>query len=297
MADVRVAVLFPGALGDFCLLAPALAAMHTRGIVIDLSVRRSLAPIVSLLLPGIRLGPPMDGAAMASLFGGAMDPVLTQWLGGADRVHAWLARADDDVAARLSAHVATVAMHAVPREDDGERHAGTDYAVALGLTSAPLVLRVTSPTAEVALPWGQPETARLVVHPGAGSPAKVWSHDGFRRVADGWRAAGGDVAVLLGPAEEGDVVAWTATGYPLMADRSILDAAALIASAASYVGNDSGVSHLAGALDRRGVVLFGPTRAARWRPLGGRLDVVEFAERSVDAVACEVLGRIVTPVP
>src|SRR5207247_2017216 len=47
--------------------------------------------------------------------------------------------------------------------------------------------------------------------------------------------------------------------------------AALLGRAALYLGNDSGVSHLAGAVGAAGVVLFGPTEGRRWRPLAGRL--------------------------
>jgi heptosyltransferase-3 len=38
--------------------------------------------------------------------------------------------------------------------------------------------------------------------------------------------------------------------------------------ATAFVGNDSGVSHLASAAGACGVMLFGPTDPARWRPLG-----------------------------
>jgi heptosyltransferase III len=35
-----------------------------------------------------------------------------------------------------------------------------------------------------------------------------------------------------------------------------------------FVGNDSGISHLAAAAGAPGVVIFGPTNLERWRPLG-----------------------------
>ena len=38
--------------------------------------------------------------------------------------------------------------------------------------------------------------------------------------------------------------------------------------ASAFVGNDSGISHLAAAIGTPGVVLFGPTDPRRWRPLG-----------------------------
>jgi heptosyltransferase-3 len=35
-----------------------------------------------------------------------------------------------------------------------------------------------------------------------------------------------------------------------------------------FIGNDSGVSHLAAAAGSRGLVIFGPTDPQRWRPIG-----------------------------
>ena len=291
-------MIFPGALGDLCLLAPSLAALGARGVAVALSVQRALGPVARMLLPALELGPPTDGVAMASLFGGVVDPTLARWLDGAERVHAWFARADDGatLSVRLAACGAVVALHPVPRHDDAH-HVSADYAAALGLAEAPHALVAVPPPSAAVPSWRRPEAARLVVHPGAGARAKVWAHDGFRRVADDWRSAGGAVAVLLGPAEEGEVGAWTTAGYDPWTGGSITDAAALIASAPAFVGNDSGISHLAGTLDRRGVVLFGPTRPGRWRPLGGRLKVVAFSARSVDEVARDVRARLGAPVP
>jgi len=56
---------------------------------------------------------------------------------------------------------------------------------------------------------------------------------------------------------------------------SVWQAAALLSRADLYVGNDSGASHLAGAVGARGVVLFGPTQPQQWRPLGGALSVLQ----------------------
>jgi ADP-heptose:LPS heptosyltransferase len=114
-------------------------------------------------------------------------------------------------------------------------------------------------------------------------------------VADAWIEGDGEAAVLLGPAEEEDAVWWQAGGHELMTGLSITDAAALIASAPGWIGNDSGMSHLAGTLGRWGVVFFGPTRPQRWRPLGGRLTTIEFLGRSVATVArdaLDVLGAL-----
>jgi ADP-heptose:LPS heptosyltransferase len=131
-----------------------------------------------------------------------------------------------------------------------------------------------------------------VVHPGAGAVAKRWPVEGFRIVADAARGAGTDVAIVLGPAEADDAAYWHALGYRVHAELALRDVCALVGGATSYVGNDSGPSHLAGALGRRGAVLFGPTRPERWRPLGGALLPIRFSGRATADVAREVIAAL-----
>lgn len=293
---MRVLVLFPGALGDLCLLAPALATLAAQGARVELSVQRSLAPVAAMLLPAVRLGPPIDGVAMAALFTDEITPGLREWLQGADRLHAWLARGNVD--GRVSAHFGELGLvahlHAVPRSG-GAGHVGEEYAAALGLAGRQVSLHAMPAATSMVLPWHRAGSARMLVHPGAGAPAKCWAADGFRRVADAWVEGGGEAAVLLGPAEEEHAEWWQAGGHELVTSVSIVDAAALIASAAVWIGNDSGMSHLAGTLGRRGVVFFGPTRPERWRPLGGRLTTVEFLGRSIATLVREALDVLGPP--
>ena len=49
----------------------------------------------------------------------------------------------------------------------------------------------------------------------------------------------------------------------------------MLQMARAYVGNDSGISHLAGAAGTSGIVFFGPTKSAIWRPLGSGLRIIE----------------------
>jgi ADP-heptose:LPS heptosyltransferase len=114
----------------------------------------------------------------------------------------------------------------------------------------------------------------LVMHPGSGGKRKRWAMDGFAQVAHWWRErAKGQVVILLGPAEDGEVMVWSQAGI-VESSLSLWQVSALLSRADLYVGNDSGVSHVAGAVGARGVVLFGPTSPDQWRPLGGALTVI-----------------------
>jgi ADP-heptose:LPS heptosyltransferase len=58
-----------------------------------------------------------------------------------------------------------------------------------------------------------------------------------------------------------------------------------LASASVYIGNDSGVSHLAAAVGTPVVALFGPTDPAIWAPRGERVAIY-----SLDSSVEEVSG-------
>jgi len=47
-----------------------------------------------------------------------------------------------------------------------------------------------------------------------------------------------------------------------------------LATASLYIGNDSGITHLAAAVGVPVVAIFGPTDPAVWTPRGGRVRVV-----------------------
>lgn len=282
----RALVVFPGALGDLLLLAPALAALRTGGLAIELSVQRALVELAGALFPGAA-GPPADGAAVATLFGAELHPELAAWLRGAARVDVWLGA--DEVLRRHAGALGLgrVRHHRVERGDAGV-HASVAYAH---------VLEVASPLAMPPPPQGWTRAAAgavrpLVIHPGAGALEKRWATSGFRKLADAWRARGGETTVLLGPAEMDDERYWRTSGHAVAAGVGLRDAAALIGGASWYVGNDSGMSHLAGLLERRGVVLFGATRAARWRPFGGALRPVSYRDVDEDVDEDEVVARV-----
>ena len=54
----------------------------------------------------------------------------------------------------------------------------------------------------------------------------------------------------------------------MLKDLELATVAGIARLATGFVGNDSGVSHLAAAADARGVVIFGASDPQRWRPLG-----------------------------
>jgi ADP-heptose:LPS heptosyltransferase len=111
----------------------------------------------------------------------------------------------------------------------------------------------------------------VCVHPGATDPARRWPPERFAAVANGLAARGFRI-VLTGTADESHLtraVARRMTGPSLdLAGRTSVGAmAVLLSHAALLVSNDTGVSHLAAALDVPSVVVFISSNPGRWAPL------------------------------
>ena len=92
---------------------------------------------------------------------------------------------------------------------------------------------------------------------------------------------------MRGPADD-DAAALleTVPGACVARDLPLRVLAALLARAGAYVGNDSGVTHLAAASGAPTIALFGPTDPRVWAPLGPRRRGRRAAS-TMDAIAVE----------
>ncbi|MBN1556769.1 MAG: glycosyltransferase family 9 protein, partial [Lentisphaerae bacterium] len=133
----------------------------------------------------------------------------------------------------------------------------------------------------------------LALHPGSGSPKKNWPLTHFLELARRAREAYGLTPLFIhGEADRALVPEIAAAGVALWPTGPLTELAPVLAACAGYVGNDSGITHLAACVGTPTVALFGPSDAARWAPRGRRVAVLEadpptpegLAALSVDAV-------------
>lgn len=117
-------------------------------------------------------------------------------------------------------------------------------------------------------PDGGGEAHDIVLHPGSGGRIKRWPADRFAALARRARRP----LVLLGPAEE--EMERDFDGLPLARGWPLRRVAATLAAARVYVGNDSGVTHLASHLCPT-LAIFGPTDPTVWSPVGRFAEVLK----------------------
>lgn len=112
----------------------------------------------------------------------------------------------------------------------------------------------------------------IAIHPGSGGLAKCWPAERYAALIECLVDRGYRPVVTFGPAD--DTVRRRilprikARDALIVQDRPLVDMAALYARCRAMIGNDSGMTHLASALGRPVIALFGPTDPAVWGPRG-----------------------------
>ncbi len=128
----------------------------------------------------------------------------------------------------------------------------------------------------------------ILLHPGSGSKKKVWPLERFLNLARTLQdRLGSKILIVHGPAEGPEVQkAFEGMGpsAPLLAKGlTLLQLASVMEGCWFFIGNDSGVSHMAAALGVPTIVVFGPTDQRVWSPRGERIFVVR---RGVHCFPC-----------
>jgi ADP-heptose:LPS heptosyltransferase len=242
-----VLVLRPGALGDTLLAVPALRALRRRFGRVTLAAHGATAQLL-VSLGEVEAGLAFDDPSLAWLF--SSDSPRSD-----EPIVAWLANAERMPALRGAVVVA-------PGRPSSEQHCAEYLLRTLG----PLGVEPQLDTRPLKVsPLSSDE---ILVHPGSGSVAKNWPAERFASVI---RALHRPARLIVGEADTQAAAAVEAClGHrlPRLEQPTLEELAPRLAGCHAYLGNDSGVSHLAGLCGAHTVVLFGPTSPDIWRPVG-----------------------------
>jgi heptosyltransferase III len=271
-----------GALGDFITALPAMAVwrrLHPREHSILLG-RRAYAP---LALPEFDEVWNVDDARWAGLFAGAGGVNPGPGMLPVPLSSALLFAASSSP---LAFALASFGVEEILRQDPfpASPQPIVDYHLSLFPES---ILRPEDAFPRVrasADNSGTAETGVAALHLGSGSPAKNWPMDRFEELA--LRLAGGGLRVvwIRGDAESrialpGSALTWDSLPLGGLAVR--------LERAAIYVGNDSGVTHLAAAAGCPTVALFGASDARVWSPRGRAVRVVVSPGQGMRGISVE----------
>lgn len=118
-----------------------------------------------------------------------------------------------------------------------------------------------------------PESQKaVIIAPGSGSPAKCWLIENYLALARKLAANGFKILFLLGPAElerfSAVSIQQLNSFAPIISGLSLTEVVQLLSVAHVFIGNDSGITHLAGGLGIKTVAIFGPTQSVIYHPCG-----------------------------
>jgi ADP-heptose:LPS heptosyltransferase len=308
----RTVVLHPGALGDVLLSIPALRALRARAPDDELVL--AAQPRIGRLLASLAIvDRPLafDMLGLETLFTDDAPPERLRELVAGARVVSWFGRGDAGFTRRLRALAGeTVVASTVP--SDG----GTvwEHLVASVGTRAPVAAIAQAWRAAIVVPRGMVADGRhalaragwngtrplVLLQPGAGGATKRWAVDGFAEAAAAVvDELGADLVVHDGPADHDAVAALRArlrVPASVLADPPLEALAGAMRHAALWIGNDSGVTHLAAAVGTPTLALFIAAHVA-WRPWArhARVRVVgvdALSRLDVDAVIAEAANLL-----
>jgi ADP-heptose:LPS heptosyltransferase len=141
----------------------------------------------------------------------------------------------------------------------------------------------------------------LFIQPFTSSQRKNWPLENYLALANHWREAGVQVLFGGGPSERSRLEPVSRAGYPISAGAPLLVSAGLAKLSTVVVGGDTGLLHMAVAMNKRVVFLvdrgkypnrFYPFRHPEWKiapPEGGRIANITMAT-VIDACKAALAG-------
>jgi heptosyltransferase-1 len=128
------------------------------------------------------------------------------------------------------------------------------------------------------------ETPFVLLNPGAGWGAKRWPVERYAAVARALHEAGYAIVANAGPGEETltEELRRSAGAFVQAIRPPLTEFIAIARRAALVIAGDTGPLHVASALGRPVVAIFGPTDPARNGPYGGRFYVLRHPESKRD---------------
>lgn len=299
--QARFLILRGGAIGDFILTLPALQALRDRW------------PDAYIEIVGY---PHIANLALAA---GLVDHVESLDRADAARLFTWRPTFSEEQAARLRLFDVVISyLH----DPDGVVKANLKAAgVKQVLYGSPLVEEghaidhLMKPIEALAI-YGEKPVPRLAlkaekgrewltahglsgdvvaIHPGSGSLKKNWPVENFLKLAERLRESGQMYLMIFGEADGAvaESIRKRMPGVVELSGCTLVELASVLSACRVFVGNDSGVTHIAAALGLRTIALFGPSNPDRWGPRGAHVNIIKALDGKLDLISMnDVLNRL-----
>jgi heptosyltransferase-2 len=286
----RILVIRGGAIGDFILTLPAIAALRRQFPQAHLEVL-GYPHIAQLAVAGGLADrvQPIEARGLAGFFarGGTLEPDLVDYFSEFDLVISYLYDPDEIFKTNVGRCLVKQFIVGPHRPDEADRtHATQVYLKPLER----LAIFDADPVPRLALdprPLGAAKRSedgstlnQLALHPGSGSEKKNWPETKWAGLIQQIIATTRWNLLLVGGEAEGERLRRLAAVLPparcsIAQGLPLAELAQRIQSCAAFVGHDSGITHLAAAVGLPCVVLWADTLEEVWRPQGEPLVILK----------------------
>lgn len=307
----RILVIRGGAIGDFILTLPALAALRREFPEAYLEIL-GYPHIVQLALAGrlVDRAQHIEARALAPFFasGGELSENMADYFSEFDLIVSYLYDPDlifQTNVARCSSAQFIAGPH---RPDESSAVSAAKVFLQplerLAIFDADPVPKLTigEPAALAHEPKPDPEHMVIALHPGSGSESKNWPEARWADLLFELASRTPYHLLVIGGEAEGEVLQRLAAALPPARARvarnlPLADLARALQPCAAYVGHDSGISHLAAALGLSTLLLWGDTREEVWRPPGPNVVVLRHPQGLRNLPPATVLEQLCSLLP
>ena len=260
-----------GAIGDFILTLPAIAALRRQFPEAHLEVL-GYPHIAELALTGglVNRVQSIEARALAGFFarGGELAEHLADYFAEFDLILSYLY--DPDAIFKTNVGLCTGAQFITGphRADEGARlHAAKVYLKPLER----LAIFDADPVPRLPLAPRPRSLNPLALHPGSGSERKNWPEANWAELLQHLTGMADLELLVVGGESEGSRLQRLAATLPpararVVQSLPLAELAQRLACCRAFIGHDSGISHLAAAVDLPCLVLWGDTAEEIWRP-------------------------------
>jgi heptosyltransferase-2 len=277
----KILVVRGGAIGDFILTLPALAALRkqfprTQLEVLGYPQIASLAKLAGYV-NDVRS---IEARSLAGFFArkGELDPALGEHFGSFNIIVSYLYDPDEIFRENVG-RCSKAQFIAGPYRPDETQNIHATEVFLKPLERLAIFGANPEPRIPVEPPQRNASATTLALHPGSGGEKKNWPEDCWEELL---RAIAGKtnwrVLLVGGEAEEARLQRLSSLvpveRLTVAAHQPLPKVAVRLAACDAFIGHDSGITHLAAAVSLRGIALWGRTNPDIWRPRSERFELL-----------------------
>ncbi len=282
----RILIIRTGAVGDCVLTAPVLTSLRQSYADISIELlgnRDYLSPLVSVGLADASHSIDRPGFSKMFFPQEEIPSDLGAFFGSYDAVLSFVPDPERTFSHNLLSLGIPLILRGTPKPDSGKRIHITRH---LMLALKPLDIDTSLTIPFFTLPPSELSAASkpyltdieemsappIALHPGSGGRDKCWPAASFAELVSAISEKGCNIVLTSGPADDDAIEALHQhlgnTMPRVLRHIPLRDLGCILGKCAGFIGNDTGITHLAAATGIPTIALFGPTDPAVWGPRG-----------------------------